>query len=189
MKRSILDAQTAFYTKNGFIEFEIPHPDVPFIPKRDQWREDETLKTFILKNLGPISLVLAGKKQLRLAFSEWITEENRPKNRGFLKEMLSIQNLMLAVSIAPNPIIPTKKSPLGIIPLPTSAEQILFFRPTLILDWPCVLSPFFLILFTLSNGVYVHNNQDPQTTYLKELGYEYGDTLRAETHPLLFAQY
>lgn len=186
MRTTITDRQTAFFTKNGFIQFQIPHSIPPLTHLRDQWREDEALKTFILKTLGPISLILTGKKQLRLGLTEWITKENRPVKPALLKEMISIQNGAIAITIASSPIIPAKRSPLGILPLPTSSDEILFFRPDLILDWPHVLSDLFLILFTLPNGVYAHNPQDPQTTYLKKLGYEYGDTLKTEMHPLIF---
>lgn len=184
MKRTVLESQTAFFTKNGFIEFEIPH-QIPFSYKRDQWREDAQLKQFIVKNLGSIALELTGKKQLRLGVSEWITVENRPKHSGKLKEWVSLQNLALAISIAPSPKIPAKRSPLGILPLPSSAEQILFFRPDLILDWPHVSSDLFLIVLTLPNGVYIHNPNDPQTAYLKQLGLQYNDTLRSDTHPFI----
>lgn len=189
MRRAITDRQTAFFTKNGFIEFELPHPNPPESDGRDQWRKDEELKIFILKTLGPLCLELTGKKQLRLALSEWITEENRPKKAALLKERISLQNLAIAISIAKEPIIPPKRSPLGILPIPATKEQLLFFRPTLILDWPHVTSPCFFIVFSFSNGVYIHNPQDPQTTYLKEFGYEYGDTLKAETHPLIFSNH
>lgn len=186
MRRSISDRQAAFYTKNGFIEFEIPHQAPHLSNKRDQWREDEGLRSFILKVLGPISLALSGKNQLRLGLSEWITQENRPQKAGLLKEIVSIQNMAIAVAMAPHPIVPIKRSPLGILPHPKTQDQILFFRPNLILDWPHVSSDFLLIVFTLSNGVYIHNPQDPKTTYLKELGHEYGDLLKTETHPLIF---
>lgn len=185
MRKILSDTQGAFYVKNGFIEFEIP-PYIPnFSTKRDQWREDEKLKSFILKVLGPIALVLTGKKKLKLALSEWIVQANRPSKASPLKEICSFQNLALAISIAPNPLIPSKKSPLGILPLPTSSEQILFFKPELILDWPHVGSDLFLILLSWSNGVYIHNPNDPQTSYLKKLGLEYGDSLKPETHPLI----
>lgn len=184
MKRILLESQTAFFTKNGFIEFEITH-DIPFSYKRDHWRENSELKKFILKNLGPIALELTGKKQLRLGVSQWITVENRPKQPGKVKDYISLQNLALAISIANHPIIPEKRSPLGILPLPTSSGQILFFKPDLILDWPHVSSDLFLIVLTLTNGVYIHNPKDPQTAYLKPLGYEYGDSLRADTHPYI----
>lgn len=185
MKKMISETQTAHFTKMGSIEFEIPYPALT-PSKRDQWREEKTLKSFILKTLGPIGLALTGKNQLRLGFSEWILEKNRPQKAGLLKEMVSIQNLALGISIATHPNVPKKRSPLGILPIPTASTQILFFKPTLILDWPHVASDFLLILFTLPNTVYIHNPKDPETTYLKELGYEYGDTLKNETHPLIF---
>lgn len=187
MKITISDSQTSFFTKNGFIEFEIPHQIPLRTSSRDQWREEEKLKSFILKVLGPISLVLTGKKRLRIGLSEWIGKENRPQKAGPLKEILSIQNLALGICMAPDPAIPAKRSPLGILPLPSSSDQILFFRPEFILDWPHVSSEVFLIVLTLSNGLYIHNPKDPHTTYLKKLGIEYGDTLKSETHPFIIS--
>jgi hypothetical protein len=188
MKRTLTDIQTAFYTKSGFIEFEIPHTLPQEGAERDQWRRESALQSFIVKNLGPIALVLTGKTKLRLGYSEWITSENRPKKAGKLKEWLSIQNLGMGICMAPHPQIPAKRSPLGILPLPSSASNVLFFKPDLILDWPHVNSDLFLVILTLENGVYVHNPNDPKTTYLKALGYEYGDPLKTNTHPLIIGR-
>ncbi len=185
MRQTLSDLQTAFFTKNGYIEFEMAHPLPPLSSERDQWRDEEGLKTFFIKTLGPIGLVLTGKKQLRLSLSFWITKENRPQKSGLLKDLISIQSLALAICMAPHPHLPTKRSPLGILPVPTSRENILFFKPNLILDWPHVSSDLFLTLFTFPNTVYVHNPKDPETTYLQSFGYEYGDLLKAETHPLI----
>lgn len=185
MRRTITDTQAAFFTKNGYIEFEIPHSMPPHSSIRDQWRSDPTLQNFILKELGPLSLVLTGKKQLRLGLSEWITSENRPSKPSPLKEIVSLQNLAVAISLSPHPVILKEKSALGILPLPSSSSNALFFQPHLILDWPHTQSDVFLILLTLPNGVYIHNPKDPQTTYLKALGYGYGDLLKSETHPII----
>lgn len=185
MKRSLSEVQTAFYTQNGLIEFEIPHTLPPESSERDQWRGEAALQSFIVKNLGPLALVLTGKVKLRLGYSEWITKENRPKKAGRLKEWLSLQNLAICICMAPNPIIPAKRSSLGILPLPSTSSNVLFFRPDLNLDWPHVTSDLFLIILTLENGVYIHNPNDPKTTYLKTLGYNYGDQLKTNTHPLI----
>ncbi|MBU6446810.1 MAG: hypothetical protein KGQ49_05375 [Verrucomicrobia bacterium] len=185
MKQILSESQTAFFTNHGFIEFEIPHRLPAVSAQRDQWRDDDGLKQFILKTLGPVALALTHKKQLRLGVSLWVTGANRPKQAGKLKEWVSLQNIAMAISLAPHPTILAKRSSLGILPLPAHAEQALFFRPDLILDWPHGSSDLFLILFTLPNGVYIHNPKDPETTYLKALGIQYGDVLQNATHPLI----
>lgn len=188
MKTTLSAQQSAFFTKNGYIEFEIPHAMPPESPTRDLWRQSEELKQWILRKLGPIALVLTGKKKLRLGLDQWISEENRPQKTSPLKEMFCLQGLALAAAIAQNPILPAKRSPLGILPLPSNSESVLFFRPDLILDWPHVSSDLFLILFTLPSAVYVHNPKDPATHFLKQFGYNFGDCLKSDAHPLVLSQ-
>jgi len=185
MKTTISAQQSAFYTKNGFIEFEIPHTVPPFSPGRDSWRQNEELKQFILRKLGPIALVLTGKKRIRLGLDQWISKENRPQKAALLKDLFCIQGFSLAAVIAQNPVIPAKRSPLGVLPLPSNTESVLFFKPNLILDWPHVSSDLLLILFTLPEAVFVHNSKDPSTNYLKQFGYNFGDCLKSESHPLI----
>lgn len=187
MKTDLSETQTAFFTQNGFLEVELPHEAIPLSKERDLWRENERLKQFILKKLGPLALILTGKKQLKLGLDSWITAENRPTKSCPLKEMVSIQNLALAVSLAENPHIPARKSPLGILPAPSGSENVLFFRPDLILDWPHTPFNLFLILFALPNAVYIYNPKDPKTLFLKSLGYQYGDLLKSKTHPLILS--
>ena len=185
MKTTITAQQSAFFTKNGFIEFEIPHTLPVESVERDLWRKNDPLKQFILRTLGPLALTLSGKKQLRLGLDQWILAENRPHKAAPLKEMFSIQGGTIAAALAQNPAIPTRRSSLGILPLPSNSEGILFFRTDLILDWPHVTSPFFLILFSLPNAVYVQNSKDPSTHFLKQFGYHFGDCLKSGTHPLI----
>ncbi len=187
MKTTITAQQTAFFTKNGFIEFAIPHLIPPESPERDQWRKNEEFKQLIIRKLAPIALTLTGKKQLRLGLDQWITTDNRPEKACTLKDMFSIQGFALAAVLAENPVLPATRSPLGILPLPSNSESILFFRPDLILDWPHISSNLLLVLFTLSTAVYVHNTKDPSTYFLKQFGYNYGDTLKSETHPLIYS--
>jgi hypothetical protein len=99
--------------------------------------------------------------------------------------MFCIQKLSIAMAMAKNPTLPARRSPLGILPLPTPGH-LLFFRPDLILDWPHVASDLYLALFALPNAVYVHNPKDPSTHFLKQLGYNFGDVLKNETHPIIY---
>lgn len=185
MKTTITAQQTAFFTKNGYIEFEIEFPPIAHTPERDLWRKDPELQNFLVRKLSHVAFVLTGKKQLRLGCDQWFAAKDLPKKMGQIKELLSVQGLALGVIIAENPELPAKRSPLGILPLPSQKNQILFFRPDLILDWPHVKSDLYLAIYTLPNAVYVYNSKDPFTTGLKQYGYCYGDVLKNEFHPLL----
>ncbi len=187
MKTTISAQQSAFFTKNGYIEFEIPHTMPPESLNRDLWRQNEELKQFILRKLGPLALVLTGKKRLRLGLDQWFSKENRPQKAGNLKEMFCIQGFALAAVIAQNPVMPERRSALGILPIPSNSESVIFFRPDLILDWPHVSSDLLLILFTLPNAVYIHNTKDPSANFLKQFGYNFGDCLNSESHPLILS--
>ena len=184
MRNTLSAQQTAFYSKNGYIEFEIAQKLPPRDITRDQWRKHPKVQEFLVRKLGPIALALTSRKQLLLACDQWITKENKPEKPCLLKEMFSIQGLAIGVAIAENQTIPTQKSPLGILPLPEPG-QILFFRPDIILDWPHLASDVYLAVFALPNAVYAHNSRDPATNFLKQFGYNYGDVLKNETHPIV----
>lgn len=184
MKTTLSAQQMSFFTKNGFIEFEIPHGVMLYSVERDVWRKEPGLKDFLVRKLGPIALTLARQPQLLLACDQGVVAENRPAKACSLKEMFSIQGLALGVAMANNPVAPAKKSSLGILPQPT-AGHILFFRPDLILDWPHVTADLYLVVFGLKNAVYAHNPKDPSINFLKHLGYHFGDVLRNETHPMI----
>lgn len=185
MKTSITAQQTAFFTKNGYIEFEVPHALPKHREGRDLWRQDPELQNLLTRKLAPIALTLSGKPQLRLGTDQWLSAAELPKKSCTVKELFSIQGFVLGAIIAENPIQPAKKSPLGILPLPSKPENVLFFRTDLLLDWPHVKSDVYLALYALPNAVYIHNPKDPLTNSLKQLGYHFGDVLKNEFHPFL----
>jgi hypothetical protein len=186
VKLSITAQQSAFFSKNGFLELELPHVEIPFSDlQRDLWRKLPALQNFLLKKIGPIALALTGKKQLALACDQVILQQNRPKSAGPIKEIFSIQGFALGIAIAKNPIIPTQRSPLGILPTPSTEENILFFKPEIILDWPHVKSDVYLALFALPTAVYIQNMNDPSTNFLKRFDLQFGDLLKNKTHPLV----
>ncbi len=181
MKTTLTAQQTAFFTKNGFIELEIAHE---FPSNRAGWRDSPELQDFLMRKLGPLALALTGKKQLRLASDQWILRENRPTKPSPLKGILSIQGVAIAVAFAENPTFPSRRSPLGLLPL-AAPGHLLFFRPEIILDWP--FSDIYLATYAFPTAVYVYNPKDPLTHSLKQLGYQFGDLLKNETHPLIWA--
>ncbi len=190
MKTTLTAQQLSFYTRNGYIEFEYDPAEIfPLIrsPGRDLFRSHPPLQNFLMRKLGPIALALTGKKQLRLGCDQTLPAADLPKKALPVKDLFSLQGLALGALIAEHPAQPAKRAPLGLLPLPSSPTHILFFKPTLLLDWSHVSSDLYLALFTLSNGIYVHNPKDPQTNYLKPLGYHFGDLLKNEFHPLIMS--
>lgn len=190
-KLSISAQQSIFFTKQGYIELELPHDELfasiahVAAQERDLWRKDPALQQFLTRTLGPLALVLTGKKQLSLGCDHYFKATERPKTSGPIKPFFSIQGLALGVAIAKDPIAPIRPSPLGILPLPSTSQHILFFRPDLILDWPHVTSDVYLAFYALPTAVYVHNAKDPHTNQLKKFGLQFGDLLKNETHPLI----
>lgn len=184
--RSILsEQQLAFFRNYGFIELEIPH-EVPFSEKRDQWRENTPLLRFIKKELGRTALDISGKKQLKIGTSFWVKKESKPQKGSPIQTMVSLQDPQICCVMSPDPQAPGKKASLGLLPVPSDSQNVLFFDPKFILDWAHVQSDLFFVLFVRSNSVYVENKNDPETNYLKEIGYFFGDQLKNDTHPLIF---
>jgi len=189
VKTTIVPQQTAFFTQHGYIEFEFDLTNIlPLVStqQRDLWRKNSVLKEFLIRKMGPIALALSGKKQLRLALDQGMHPEGMPKKATALKDLLSIQGLKIGLVIAENPVRAAKISPLGLSPLPTTSHHVLFFRPDILLDFPSISSNLYFAFFCLPNAVYIHNKKDPLTNYLKDLGLNFGDVLKNETHPLLF---
>lgn len=184
MKKAISEQQAAFYTKNGFIEFEMTVPPLPHSPQYDLWRGDAGLQKFLMKTLPHLAFALTGKKTLRLGCDRRFSPEALPQKACPLKELLSLQGLALGVAVAEKPQATPKRFPLGLLPVPQE-HHILFFRPDLILDWPHVKTDLYIAVYTLPNAVYVQNSKDPFTNTLKSFGYQFGDVLKNEFHPLL----
>lgn len=193
MRTSLTEQQTAFFTKHGYIELE----GIPFDPKkifsqthtfetgRDLWRQDPPLLELFNK-LAPVAFALTGKSQLRIGFDQWIPATHRLE-KAPLKDLFCIQGIALAFIICETPVHIEKRSPLGILPIPSKAENIYFFLPHLIIDWPSLppATNLYLGTYTLPNAVYVHNSKDPCTNQLKHLHYSIGDVLKTKHHPLL----
>lgn len=185
MKTILSEQQTAFFTQNGYIEVELPLTFPKNHEGRDLWRQEPLVKNFLLRKLGPLALSLTRQKRLHLGCDQWISAQDLPKTAAPIKTLFSIQGFALGAIMAKDPIIPARRSPLGILPLPTKAENVLFFKPEFILDWPHVTSDVYIVLFTLPNAVYIHNAKDPFTNLLKQFGYNYGDVLKNEFHPII----
>ena len=215
MKTEITAQQTAFFTRNGYLELEgisfqseqifqsamhglssrlidkeekLP-PEKLYLKGRDLWREEPILKHFLAQKIFPTASILSRQKRLRIGADQWIPASYPWRKSCCLKDLFSIQGLILGALIsfkesnhAPNPH-------LGLIPLPLKPNHILFFQPQLILNWPDLpescATDIYLMAYTLPGAIYIQNEKDPLTNELKHLGYGFGDPLKNEFHPLL----
>lgn len=218
MKIEITAAQTAFFTQNGYIEFgdieleeseifesakkvlaarlkttpnklsRIPATEL-YKSGRDLWRASERLKKFLIQILFPLAAILGAKKSLRLACDQWIPSDYTWNKSGSLKDLFSIQGLVIGALVCSTESKLPLRASLGLLPLPSKPENILFFKPHLLLDWPQLLqsSPtdMYLIAYALPQAVYIQNPKDPATNDLKQFGYGFGDPLKNAFHPLL----
>lgn len=218
MKTTITAQQASFFTQNGYIEFEgIPFdPDSLFescknllasrlkidpvklsqktpldlyTAGRDLWRQDSGLQTLLLRKVAPIAMALTSKNQLRLACDQWIPAETTWEKPFPSKELFSIQGVAICFIISTNASPLPRRSPLGLLPLPSNPTSILFFKPEILLDWPRLkrIPPIDLYLasYALPNSLYIQNPKDPCTNLLKQFGYEFGDPLKNEFHPIV----
>ncbi|HSX37656.1 MAG TPA: hypothetical protein VLE95_02365 [Chlamydiales bacterium] len=204
MRFALTAAQTAFFTQNGYIELE----KLPFDPDeifssitqrlktepagRDLWRGEEALSRLLLRKLhSPIAHLVA--KPVRLGFDQFMS--SFPATPCPLQNLFCIQGLILCALFTFSAIPPETRmqkrrlSALGIPPFPTHPANILFVKPHIALDWSVLKSPVSLYIagYALAKqGVYVHNQKDPSTHALKNLGYEFGDALTHPHHPIIY---
>jgi hypothetical protein len=222
MKEEISSQQSAFFTQNGYLELEgiaykhetlyqaackilslrcgtaedklsrIPSSEL-YRRGRDLWREESSfLKPFLAQKLFPFAAALSAKHTLRLGADQWIPSDYLWAKSCNLKELFSIQGLMIGALICFKESHLPLKASLGLLPLPSKAGNVLFFQPHLILDWPqllhCSPTDMYLAAYALPNAIYIHNPQDPATNDLKQYGYGFGDLLKNEFHPLLHSK-
>ena len=212
MKFVLTSQQTAFFTQNGHIEFDMEidsdaifnsalhalkqrlksshkSPEEIYSQGRDLWRGEPILQHFLLRKLAPVIQGLMGKKPVRLACDQWIPA-GYPWDKAIpCKDLFCIQGLALGFLFCRETVELPPRSPLGLLPLPEKKGNVLVFQPRLIHDWPqlakATATDLYLAAYDLPNSVYIQNPKDPATNYLKQFGYGFGDRLQNEFHPLI----
>lgn len=200
--------QAAFFTKNGFLELEgVFSPSecegllhsiqqtmdgrqgVDLVRGRDLWRETPPLKTTLVsKKMKSLALSLSRRPSVRLAFDQWFGPDFSLQTPEKIEGLFSIQGLVLVAFLQLEPGVaklPPKRSPLGLSPFPKGQGNILFTKPSLLLNWPQSTHGLYCVGFCLPTSVYVQNLHDPAGISLRKLNYGYGDQLQNETHPIL----
>lgn len=168
MKTEITAQQAAFFTQNGYIEFEgidfshekifasarktlasrfktsadklsrIPQSEL-YRHGRDLWRSEESLKTLLVQKLFPLAAVLGGKRSLRVACDQWIPADYTWNKSCALKDLFSVQGIVIGALICDTECTLPVRGPLGLLPLPSKPANILFFKSHILLDWPQLL--------------------------------------------------
>lgn len=168
MRFSTSFEQRDFFSKNGQIEFEglISLKECALLKKqtagRDLWRKNAEIKKISLRpQLGEVATVLAQKKNIRIAYDQKIQDKVQFLNHSI------------------RPIV-------GICVLLTGEREsnVIFFKPE---SPPEELSHSFLIVYCEEKTQYLLEPKDPHTHLLKRLGYTFGETLRNDTHPLIWS--
>lgn len=167
MKTALSAQQLMYYRRQGYIRFENfpldfqPIKDAAQKIQRDLFRNDPSIKKFILQNLAPIALELTKKNALHLACDQWI---DSPLS-GPMKSLFCFQNLACIFVFSP------------------SEEGCILevFEPSSLSSR--IPAEAYIVVFAQENGVLVENPKDPYTLQTRKLGYVYGDRLRNEFHP------
>lgn len=187
-------------------------PSDLFLAGRDLWREAPSLAKIILqKKWAEFAAELTLEKRLRFAFDQVITLKfpksdikEDPAFKHYTTKSLSLENsscfqglvcgLMIrlagpeesqivdsdALLVSPEPSIFPKK--------PGNASYFLSSVPFNFssLESQAGTHQFLLIAYSIPKAVYVLQKNDPNTHFLKHLGYVFGDTLKDKLHPLVY---
>jgi|GEM_PF-936686 hypothetical protein len=163
---------------------------------RDLWRQQNPLKLlFVSRKMGSLALGLSNKNTLRLACDQWVPKLFKWSGPTKIKDLFSIQGMACAFLIrmtAPlegETINATFRLEPGLIPLPAKKGNALIVHPNLLLNFPklalCAPTDLYIVAYSFPTAVYVHNPADPCNSQLKAMGYNFGDCLINQHHPLI----
>ncbi|MDE3055913.1 MAG: hypothetical protein KGI80_04380 [Verrucomicrobiota bacterium] len=188
MRQLVTGSQAHFFVQNGHIELLDLAPPLLFEEvracgeKRDLWRKSPILQTLVLRKI-PRILSFLTHSSLRLAVDQYFPVQEIKEKRRF-PSFFPIQNLRFAVFFSEKPSLATPA--LGISPFSTELGGVVFVAPHLLIDWSGLQEEaLYCVTYAAKEAVYIENAGDPDTNYLKKLGYHFGDQLKEATHPLV----
>ena len=151
MKSILTEQQTAFFTQNGYIEFELGLDPAPlfegirnalsvrlgvglekmgrktaeeiYAAGRDLWRTVPSPSNAPFAETFPIAQTLSGKRPLRLGCDQWIPAGYPWEKTSPAKDLFSIQGLTLGLLIGALQSPPKHRSHLGLLPPSLPAGQ------------------------------------------------------------------
>ncbi len=177
-------------------------PEKTFAAGRDVWRQDETLKKYVInKGLAEIASELIEYKPLRLAYDQFYPSIAHTPSVLFegpyrslimqprsLKEISCIQGLLcgLVLCLTGEPETETKEGSI----FPRTAGNGTFFNVEAVLDFHELFQEqthrYLMIVYTHATSMYLLEENDPQTHDLKRQGYVFGDKLLDKLNPLVY---
>jgi hypothetical protein len=180
MRFEIAEHQINFFSTFGYIEFENAVP----MSIIDNWKNKKEIlqKPFFAK----MAASLARKPKIRFLFDQIFTARGEiPKifdQPRTLEEISCFQEVLIGALF---PISLTKQEALP-PPFPHTLQNILFLKADHPIDWKPLFSSHQYVLLTFGShrSIYIYNENDPHTHDLKEKGYVFGDTLKAEDSPI-----
>jgi hypothetical protein len=187
--------QRNYFVKNGFLELEGYASEEmckSIISElkfgRDSWRSSPLLKTFLTsRQIGKIISSLTQSSPFRLACDHYFKPGTSIELES-TKDMLCIQGILCSafLRLDSSPLsFGLKASPLGLTPFPQSKGNLLLVKPDLLLQLPSPNLPLYMFSYASVSSVYFNNSKDQFKDSYKQLGYDYGDRLKNELHPLL----
>jgi hypothetical protein len=169
-----------------------------FLNGRDLWRASDAIKSTVAsKKLAEVASELFEIKPLRLGYDQLIVAPNAYSEPLFsqpqtLEEISSIQGVLGGVmlclrgkELANEETISTFTNDL----FSNKAGSGIFFRANTNIDFSQLVNHlgqrYLLIVYTHAVSVYIHSN-DPNASFLKQFGYNFGDKLTDKLHPIVF---
>ena len=157
-----------------------------FLEGRDLWRQSDIVrKQVIHNNLATIASSLIRERPIRLSLDQWIPAGIEFKNPVTFEQIFPVQGILAGAFIALESALGDEERAF----FPREAGNIVFVKPDTIIPFDQLTKEraqsMLLIVYGSRKSVYIHNETDPLTHYLKSQGYVYGDRLSDSQHPLL----
>lgn len=176
MKILVDNLHREYFNENGFIEFEelIKPERLDALKKEiatlqplqsyDLWRQSVSYqKSLKLSQMAMIASELVEQKPIRIGFDWLLPQDFSGKT---LNEISSIQGLLCGLLLS----------------LETGSGT--FVDPAT--PFPEQTGPHLLIAFAEDRAVYIFQESDPNTHYLKQFGYSFGDRLKQAHNPIIY---
>ncbi|MBT3394180.1 MAG: hypothetical protein HN411_03610 [Waddliaceae bacterium] len=210
MKHDIVTEQRDFFYNKGYIEFEgiitttqaddiraavaetleqrrdgeERYRNSSYCAGRDLWRDNESIKKIVKsKKIAEIVVLLTNKKTIRLAYDQNVTAKTPLVAEGAsLTELSALQGVIAGAMLCLKPDT-TEEAPEY---FPKEKGSAVLFRDDFIMtEKPAGNGIYHYIVYCEETTVYIYNENDENCHTLRALGYDYGDALRNEYHPLL----
>jgi hypothetical protein len=171
-------------------------PTEKFLHGRDLFRSSPLFKKICANSdFAGIAAALNDVKAVRLGADQLLPGGYILKSKeGKLKEFFPFNEILGGMVISLNgafaqEVKKEEDPPIPFLPLPGKEGNALFFKREKLLSMDFSLIPstdiYLLIVYTPQKVFYVHNQNDLNSHTMRELGYQYGDYLTNQKHPLL----